>query len=192
MATVGELQDVVGYIKGLSNGNEIAKNKALVAMMQQSELYAKQNIKENFIGRNGRRLSGGLLNNVFIEYDLNKMEGYLGVKTVPYARIHEYGGTIKPVNAKNLWIPRYENAGKMTPREFFNLKNREPRRYVITNTGAYKVRDLRRKVKDMIQLFRFSKRVEIPERPYLTPALDKAGTEYAEYYEQFLKNELPK
>jgi phage gpG-like protein len=163
--------------------------------MQEAEALAKQNIKRNFTGRNDRTLSGMLLNSTYsgYEYDSKMIEGFLGVKKLPYARIHEYGGEIKPVRAQKLWLPVYANTGKMTPRDFINLKRNDPDMYLLSDKVAGKWRGYGNDTdRDLIPLFYLVDEVNMPARPYLTPALEMAAKKYPDRFEHYLKQELDK
>lgn len=91
-------------------------------------------------------------------------------KRVPYANIHETGGTIKPKNAKYLTIPTSANktgAGQTrysAPELFDSFKNKA----FFANDMLF----LKQKggVKPMFSL---KKRVEIPERKYLSRTLEQ-------------------
>jgi len=179
------------YVVELTDKNEKAQFKAMVACLQLSEAFAKRNITKNFTGRNGRRLSGGLLNSVYVNYKMEgkTMTGQLGVKNIPYGAIHEFGGTITPKNAKHLWIPRYVNSKKMTPMEFMALKKGNPRDYFLNDKVAGKVLNKNRKKNErakIIPLFMLVDKVQMPARPYLAPAMEDAFDNYGDYYQKFL------
>ena len=89
---------------------------------------------------------------------------------VPYAAIHEYGGIIRPVRRKWLAIPlpiartaagvsRYQ-----TPRDVPGL------RFMLSKRGNALLVD-----KKGVPWYVLKKSVTIPKRPYLLPALLKAG-----------------
>jgi phage gpG-like protein len=83
----------------------------------------------------------------------------VGSAGVVYAAIHEFGGTIRPLRAKNLAIPTTKEARKAgSPRSMTDLK-------WIPGNGrvSYLVND------DGVQ-YVLVKSVQIPARPYLRPA----------------------
>jgi hypothetical protein len=128
-------------------------------------------------------------------------EGVVGVRskkgnagTRPYGRIHEYGGPIVPRKAKNLWIPLlgpkttgpgspYRN---MSPSDFVDaMKQRQANaaaRFAIIpgRKGPVAIVSMRnrskaRKVKEkVIAMFALRQHVEMPERPYIRPAVREA------------------
>jgi phage gpG-like protein len=78
-------------IRGLKNATARVLGRA------QDEVYAGQSAGHLNIG------VGYLKQNITMEVDDAQLMGYVGVRrNVPYARIHEYGGTIKPVRAPAL------------------------------------------------------------------------------------------
>lgn len=192
------IAELVEYVKSLPEGMARAKAKAMLATITLAERYAKQNAKEQFVGRNDRKLSGQLLNSIYsgAEKEGGEFVGFVGVRNVPYGAIHEFGsdglpgGVIKPVKAKNLWLPQYKNAGKMTPREFIRLKIQKPDQFFMNDKVAGRWQNPKSKAKRLVPLFFLVKKVRIPERPYLRPALIEAAELYPNYLEQFLKDEM--
>ncbi len=126
---------------------------------------AKINAKGKELGRGG---SGHLARNIFhkVWEQRNKILGALLVdlKQVPYARIHEKGGTITPRKAQHLTIPFPGVKG--FARDFqntFTQKSKAGNLIIFQNMGAGKIRPL----------FTLKKRVTIPQRQYLEPAILK-------------------
>jgi len=196
---------IVEFIKNAKTMFDRAKAKALVRTVLEGERMAKRNAIENFTGRNNRRLSGGLLNAIYssVVVENGDPAGFVGVRNIPYARIHEYGsaglpgGVIRPKKAKKLWIPNHPIAGRMTPREFVNLMKGDPRRYDIFGhatqiaarwTGGYNIVDGEER-KVWSPIFWLVNRSKIPARPYLTPAVEKAVDGYALTFAQVLASE---
>jgi len=198
MATVLGIRELVDYIKSLPNGLNKAMAKAHFATITMAERYAKKNAVTQFTGRNDRRLSGALLNSIYsgMEKDGTDLVGFVGVRNVPYGAIHEFGsgglpgGVITPKNAKNLWRPQYRNAGKMTPREFIRLKIQNPGQFFLNDKVAGKWSNPKSKAKQLIPLFFLVKKVKIPERPYVRPAMEEAIPLFPNYLEKFLKEEI--
>jgi len=112
-------------------------------------------------GRSGR--SGGLRNSIEVFLD-DEPYVSIGHQGVPYWRIHEYGGIIRPVNKKWLTIPasdkyRGKRAFEFNNLTFINHRNDAQRAYLIdrlNNRIAYFLR----------------KKVTIPARPYIGPACE--------------------
>lgn len=81
-----------------------------------------------------------------------------------YGAIHEFGGTIKPKNAKYLAIPVGSYTG--SPLKYSDLKVKK------TGRGNLVLLDAGGRVQYVLKAS-----VEIPARPYLRPALDEKGAE---------------
>lgn len=110
-----------------------------------------------------------------------KLRGVLraggGARDVRYARIHEEGGTILPVNARALAIPTKfaqtaVGASKYaSPRQVPGLRyvwpKGSPRGYLIRDVGG---RNARSEI-----WFILVGRVTMPARPYLAPSRDEAA-----------------
>lgn len=197
MATFGDLQDVVRYIRSLDDKFEAQTMKALLATSQMAKKYAVENSKREFIGRNGKTLGGTLSNNIISgleDGDGRYPDIYAGTKTIPYGRIHEYGGEINPVKAKKLWIPQYAAAKKMTPREFMDKMRANPKMYHLFPGAAMKATgpingplgSKKSAQRGWIPLFFLVDQVKMPERPYIRPALKSAMSHFPLYMEKFL------
>lgn len=189
MATVFDVRKFVDYIKSTSDIIRKATAAAHLAVLQRAEVLAKQNIQRQFTGRNDRRSSGRMLNSTYygFEQDNGRDVGFLAMRDIPYARIHEYGGEIEPVNAKHLWIPQYRNAGKMTPREFIQEKMRDPSAYFMNDNVAGKWDNPKSASRRLIPLFFLQDNVIIPERPYLRPAMAEAMESFPAYFNRMVE-----
>jgi phage gpG-like protein len=151
---------------------------------------AIKNSKKQFIGRGDRTLTGRLMNSIF--WRVGKHEGkdtaFVGVRGIPYGRIHEYGGKITPKKSKFLWVRSPYAARKgskfknFTPSDFYNAVKTDPTHYFYggsfgsTGTAMYK------RGKTFEALFFLKKSVWIPERPYLRPAATVASSKFNEYF----------
>ena len=188
MARTRPLSEFVNYISGLNTVNEKAQGVALIETMQLAERLAKQNYKKQFKGRGGRRLSGRLLNAIFSEYLPEKQTALLGTRGVPYGAIHEYGGEIVPVIRKWLWI-KSEAAWKdsrfkrITPTEFYQRAKKNSNYFYYKNKVGKMVAMFQSQNGQMLPLFWLAKKVKIPERPYLTPAIEDATKKYNNFYQ---------
>ncbi len=192
MATLVDIQDFIAYLRTLPRGFERSRGKAL----QQTSVLARneslKNARGQFIGRNGRRLSGTLLNSIFssIENEGTKPVGFVvGVRNIPYGAIHEFGGKIEPVKAKKLWIPQYKFAGKMTPREFIRSKRQQPGLFFLNDEVAGKWENPESKARTLVPLFFLVDEVRIPERPYLRPAIEVATERFPAFLDTALREE---
>lgn len=130
--------------------SECARGQVLKDAMEAGgrvvEGHAKINIEKNFSDHSAGALAGSIV--VETEGDDKSAEASIG-PTVVYGRIQELGGTIKPVNAKELvWT--------------------DPDTGVVMR----------------------AKRVVLPARPYLRPALDEHHGEIKQAVEAVLINAI--
>jgi len=197
MAKQRNITELVAYLKQTRNLFVKGYGLALIEMTQNVEGLAKRNVTQQFTGRNGRTLTGRLLNSVFSGFEKQGSGlpiGFVGVRGIPYGAIHEYGGVITPKKAKNLWLKNHRAPAKfkrLTPREFVermqkNSANRthgqETYNIIPGKNGPTAVVQKNFKTADsglsaksldnkIIPLFFLRKKVTIPERPYLRPAI---------------------
>lgn len=127
------------------------------------------NAKRNFgmTARNNSRgvaiapSRGGLISSILVAV-VGKYPGVtIGNITVPYAAIHEFGGVIKPKNAKYLTIPQDPFFVGKRAREFdlSVVRAKSGNLYLVQkNTGVF--------------AYLLKKSVTMPARPYLSPAMD--------------------
>jgi len=181
-----------------------AHNLAMIELGEIAKLQAVQNVREEFGHRvPGRRQTGQLMNSVFTRRE--KVTGtkllmiWLGTRRIPYGRIHELGGVVKPVQARWLWLKQYQKVPakfrRMTPREFIENKRKRPDEFQIFEDnsggltawykgpskyaqGARKRGKPRIRIARWIPLFFLRKQVKIPKRPYLVPAAEFAIKQY--------------
>lgn len=113
---------------------------------------AKRNVKERFTVRHGQ---SGLLGITMIRRP-QRLEVAVGPRVV-YGRIHEFGGIIRPKNAKYLSIPVGDLKG--SPRK-------HPGLWFLRVKGKLLMLDDAKRIQYVLV-----KSVKIPARPYLSPAL---------------------
>jgi len=199
MARTMTVAEMSAYILTIKSKNESAMAHALVDTMQQAHKFARQNYKENFKGRGGRVLSGRLANHIYVGYE-NKtpLNAELGVNKIPYAAIHEFGGEIEPVNAKYLWIKTYDawKSGqfkRLTPSEFYKRAKKKKSKYFYKTNGKKGMAAFTKPDGEVLPLFWLTSKVTIPERPYLTPAIEKAAPlfsgKYTNWFSRLSKGE---
>lgn len=154
-------------------------NKATGTALQAGGLFLEAKTKLNIQSR-GLYDTGNLINSIGIH---GKQPDYIlfGSAGVEYAAIHEFGGTIRPLRAKNLAIPANKTARKLgSPRKFSNL------RWIPGTVGkSYLVND------DGLQ-FTLVKSVTIPARPYLRPAYENNQAQLVMTITTVLRNEINK
>ncbi len=145
---------------------------------------------EDAVGRAKARLGGDVLmvrtgnlrrsiTGEVVRADASGIEGAVmaggGPRAVRYAAIHEYGGTIRPVNAKALAIPlkRAQNPNKSakyaSPRQVQGLT-------LIWPKGSPRGWLVKRKKRSTEFWFKLVRKVTIPERPYVRPSVREAVT----------------
>lgn len=192
MAKHRDIRELAAYIKGVNNVLLKAHGLSMLDMVTKAEELAKQNARDSF-GKteSKRRLSGRLLNSIFggakqTGRGIDLPEGFIGTRGIPYGRIHEMGGTIKPKRAKNLWLKQWDVPARfkrMTPTEFITAKRQNPNNFTIQPTdrgNAVAVYWGTRRAGASIGsarswvLFFLAKKVKMPARPYLMPAAIEA------------------
>lgn len=127
-------------------------------------------IKDNIRSKSGLKVrTGRLLNSVKKEIveEGDTLYGEVGTEGVPYAGIHEFGGTITPKNAQNLTIPtsrnrRADGSPRMSIRDVFATKKAFIAKGIVF---------LKKSKDDIEPMFILKKSVTIPARPYIQPAL---------------------
>jgi hypothetical protein len=189
MAKIRDIKELSQYIRNSKSAIITAHTETLLTLIFDAEGLAKANATRNFTGRNGRKLSGRLLNSIFAGFTpFNAGQtlpiGYLGVRGIPYGRIHEYGGIIRPKKAKHLWLKQWGGAAdkfrRMTPTEFIQAKEQDHEHFKIfrSKAGNLIAAFQMLKSKPPTPLFVLRNQVTMPERPYLRPAMDEALKKY--------------
>jgi phage gpG-like protein len=138
------------------------KNPALLRSLHRVGLLISNQAKLNI--RTRKLIDfGHLLNSIFykIQDTANGPELLVGSFGIPYARIHEFGGIIRPVRARALAIP--------LRKEFRNIPPRTLDLFVLKRGG--KVFLARKNGGKLDILYVLKDQVRIPARPYLRPAL---------------------
>jgi hypothetical protein len=209
LATIEGAQELLDYVRSSKSRIERAAALAHGKVVLESQADAIRNAKAQFTGRNGRRLSGRLFNAIRAGLETPKngvLEGYLGVFGIPYGQIHEEGGTIKPVKANHLWIKNHYVEAKfkrLTPREFVTeMKTRRnpADKFAIleSKSGNLTAFNIKRvgvgsTAREIFQaLFYLRDDVEMPKRPYLTPAIVTAINKFPAEFARFLESEVNK
>lgn len=126
------------------------------AAMTRAAAIIVADAKLNVRAKLNRDSDGHLDNSIGYRF-LSPFEVLIGSFGIPYARIHEYGGTITPKEAKALAIPidpRFKGRRAKNVENLFRLKD-----------ILYQKRG-----KGLIAAFVLKKSVFIPPRPWLTPA----------------------
>lgn len=163
--TINQLQDGIAAYK-----------KLLSFQVFRALTILEAEIKRQLRGPSGlRRRTGRLLNtwgeNKKVVESGNSVIGQLSSAGVPYAAIHEFGGTIN-AKGKKLTFPTEENqradgSPKVTLQEVFASKS-----HYITKSGVLMM--LTGKKAQPKPMFIFRDSVTIPARPYVRPALAAA------------------
>jgi len=140
------------------------------------------NIDKNFGSRVGDATAGfrggasGALRNT-VQVDVKNGEPYVSLNkagNVPYWRIHEYGGVIRPKRRKWLTIPAIDEFRARRATEFNNLtfvEFRKNKAVLIADTDS---------INERIAYY-LVKKVTIPARPYIAPARKELEEEMSKY-----------
>ena len=201
-----DIRELATYVKKANSVLLKAHGLSLLDMVTKAEELAKLNVKDTF-GKTGsrRRQSGRLLNSIFGGAEQASRtgslpEGFIGTRGIPYGRVHEMGGVIRPVKAQNLWAKNYDVPAKfkrMTPTEFIRAKQADPSAFSIV-TGQRSTVALahagggRAGSAKSVVLFFLLKKVTIPARPYLMPAAVESQKVQKAAYTKRLKELLGK
>lgn len=178
---------------------------ALLEITLKAEGYAKRNVTTNFIGRNGRKLSGRLLNSIFSGFNvspgLSLPTGFIGTRGLPYGAIHETGGTITPKKAKYLWVKNYyaDKYRRLTPKQWFTMFQKTARdrgdgvnyEFRYNKSGKPWAAGVEEDG-EFTPLFYLRDQVTIPARPYIMPAVERAVDDYAPAVTRHIRAELRK
>lgn len=200
MAKTLEIKDLVRVIRRTRENTFKSLQLAILELSVKGEGLAKKNAARIFTGTTFRPKTGALLNAIFAGFQVNErnktIEGFVGVRankgrqgTKPYGRAHEFGAVITPKRAKWLWIPirssKTKNFENMTPSDFVQQMKRPGGEFTIIDgkSGSGKVAvwnqaarfNKTRQTSDLIALFALKKRVELPKRPFVTPAVQKVA-----------------
>lgn len=132
-------------------------------------------ITERAYGATARRSGrgGGLFQSVNLERDSSGAATVsVGGPGVPYAAIHEFGGTVRPVSSKFLTIPFAARYAGTRARESDLSYGVDPVwGRVLARAGAAPSADGAYEESDIAFLLR--RQARIPARPYFAPAIEK-------------------
>lgn len=181
------------FIKELMEDTERYKRdlkKAVFRSLTLLEAEIKQNIRKG-AGLNVR--TGALRNSIYkkiFESDSGYVYGEVGSEGVPYARIHELGGTVKPVNAKYLTIPHPDNRRadglpKITIQDLFGFLKKQM--FIHKNVIFLQTGRKGKKFTEIRPMFFLKKSVDIPARPYLSTAVASKKDQILKEFGLFLK-----
>ena len=141
------------------------------------ERFGKQNASSRLNVRSGRlraSISGSAMKDTRGNIVLQLQAGGRD-KDVSYARIHEDGGTIRPVNAKFLTIPisdkLFTGAGVQRYKSVRDVP--DPLTFAQSRKGQPLL--LHEVTGEVFYILK--KQVKIPRRPYLKPAVDRVSRE---------------
>ncbi len=175
-------------LEEFTNGFEQYKKKLKSQVFRALTLLEAEILQNIRKGAGLHVRTGTLLNSIgaskkVVEDSNGFIYGEIGPEGVPYAAIHEFGGTIVPKNAKALAIPTRENQRpdglpKITTQD---LKNGLVPSFV--NKGIiFGIFGGKGKTAEAMALFILKSSVTIPARPYLSTAVAKKKEEiYKEF-----------
>lgn len=134
--------------------------------------------------------TGALLNSIGASKKVYEQDGLIvgsiGPEGIPYAAIHEFGGTVIPKNKQFLAIPTGENR---RPDGLARMTTTE-----LRNTGKSFIRDgiiFLQEGKKITPMFVLKRSVTIPKRPYLSTALEAKRDEIFKEFGVFLQASFP-
>lgn len=197
---VRNIKELSQYMRRTRSAIVRSHAETMLRVLLEAEGIAKKNATKQFIGRNGRRLSGRLLNSIFSGFEpfnpgQSLPRGFIGTRGIPYGRIHEEGGNITPKNAKWLWVKQWGGKAdafrRMTPTEFVGRMKAKDRRFKIIGKGTRGKLAVFQALKsdDPVALFALASSVTIPPRPYLGPAVEEVTSKYGAIAKKiFVKN----
>tara|TARA_R100001230_G_C5630879_1_gene138571 strand:- start:145 stop:732 length:588 start_codon:yes stop_codon:yes gene_type:complete len=163
--------------------DDIRKNRLYKALHQfavkkaaRAEKFAKKNAKENLRVRTGR-LRSSIQARVIPGRPVTGFELRAGGGSaqVSYARIHEYGGTIRPRNSKFLAIPVNDKLFTGTGASRYPSARRAP--FPLAYAQSRKGQPLLLHEVTGEVFYILKKMVKIEARPYMRPAVDKINDE---------------
>lgn len=206
MGKVRDLRELSIYIRNTKSALVRGHAEAMLIVTGDAEAYAKRIATQKFTGRNGRKLSGRLLNAIYSGFTpfsagQSLPVGFVGTRGIPYGRIHEYGGRIVPKNAKHLWVKQWGGDAnkfrRMTPREFIAAKQKEPSRFRIFRSKAGNLIAAFQLIKNkasqkarITPLFILKNQVTIPERSYIREGIALALKKYPQIARQKIAKSL--
>ena len=134
-------------------------------------------VKRRLSGESLRVRSGILRRSIGTEIREDGAEGRVGPQGIPYGRIHELGGEVRPVRARYLTIPL--DAAK-TPAGVARGRATDFKNTFFRRSAAGNLILFMQQGKGIVPLFVLKQRVRIPARPYLAPVMVARQGEIAE------------
>lgn len=182
VTTALPMSALLQHIQNISDAVERGTAKAMVEATEVAYKSAVMNAKTEFNNTPGRVRTGQLMNAIYRGYDPATKEGFIGVR-IAYGAIQEFGGTVKPVYAKHLWVKNFQDIDsqfkRWMPRDFMSAKARDPAHFKLfknPHTGrliaAYQANGA--SPGQTQALFELVDKVTLPERPYIRPAVQEA------------------
>lgn len=163
-------------LKKIQDGLEVYQKTMSFQVFRALTILEAQ-IKQNIRRDSGLHVrTGALLNSVYKKVIIQgtSITGEVGTQGIPYARIHEFGGTIVPVNKKFLAIPSEENrrpdgTPRITTQELMNGLGKS---FIMNNIIFLATAGAGKGSKPKLTpMFYLKKSVTIPKRPYIQPAI---------------------
>lgn len=167
-----EFKKKISGLKTAARGSTL--KDAVEAGIRVIEGNAVVNINEQFSGRSTGNMAAN--RSVEVKDEDGKVTGTLTFHS-NHARLHEYGGVVKPVKGKFLAIPKTESARKVeSPRNY-----PEDLHFVGSDAGGV----LMNSANEVIYLLVTS--ATMPARPFLRPAMDEHASEIEEAMAEAIK-----
>ena len=189
----------VGFIKmlsGIKTSGKSAGYKAMDLSLIFLEARIKESIRKTF--RKTSRLSGGKMGiaaqgrlstdwSHHIENVFGTLVGQVGTN-VKHARIHEFGGVIKPTTTQALTIP-------MTARAYPPAHElRDQKKTFVRNNTVFLIqpKESGKQKWKLVPIYTLKKSVNMPKRPYVAPVLAQWGPKIKELFGDAYINLLAK
>jgi phage gpG-like protein len=174
-----------GLVEKIRNKQGFASDLPVVRALHRIGLLLTSKAKQN-VRQQGLIDLGALINSISYDIEQTEDKSYLlrvGSYGLPYARIHEFGGIIRPKNVKNLTIPVAAWAKGRFARQF-DLSWAPPPQGAGGNITGRLVNS------EGETGFLLASSVKIPARPYLGPALVETRKEIAKILADALFDEV--
>jgi phage gpG-like protein len=161
MSDIEGIQEALNNLEKIDNKLFELINKALHEKLSKVEAIMQKKVSGQVLRRRTGELSRSI-KSLVVGTNLTNLYGEISI-SVPYAAIHEYGGTIKAKNAKYLTIPLPSN---QTPSGVMKKTARQ-----VIEEGGFTAKSKKgnllmfgKKGQDIEPLFALKKQVDIPAR----------------------------
>lgn len=167
-----QMRFLIQWVAGIKDGVHRALGEAMVSATEVAYKDAVTRAKTQFNNTSGRVRTGGLMNAIYRGFDPITGKGFLGVQS-PYGALQEFGGTVRPVNARHLWVKQWQGVPaslrRMTPREWMAAHRTDPQHFAFYGRSA-----VYKQGNKAVTMFALADSATIQARPYIRPAVEMA------------------